>query len=468
MGTCNISTQNGGDLQAQAIFDDAVLYPSPYMVVTPKGYTNHYYAGSERIASRIGDRCWTITATDDWEKPAPETEAREAFWNIGKENPFGTMSDYSSTTINTTFDAGYIDKVQYQCAAIELPSVDILYGTNMLEATIDCDVSYQNSAPIYYYHPDHLGSTSWVTDETGTEQQFLAYLPYGEPLMDVHLKTYDGRHGPDDIRYKFTGKERDAETGYDYMEQRYYYPPLSIWLRPDPLLDKYIHLSPYVYCNGNPLKYVDPDGRLPISNLIIGYYAMAMAFEKSSGNSDIRTAGYAMQYPINALIVGRYHDYSNNITSITGHFVINLMDAIGLSYKEPGDEGNAYRHALWQALLINIFGKNHAQRIGNAHENNSSIDTRTTFNNKDDADTAVDLRNNIIGRRIGARNKGANNKKLAQLVLKEYYENGLWGVTPQTDGSYTIEKKFLTKGQYVSALKELNKLDNNGKMKSTE
>ena len=66
MGTCNISTQNGGDLQAQAFFDDAVLYPSPYMVVTPKGYTNHFYAGSERIASRIGDRCWTITATDDW------------------------------------------------------------------------------------------------------------------------------------------------------------------------------------------------------------------------------------------------------------------------------------------------------------------------------------------------------------------------------------------------------------------
>ncbi|MBQ9427185.1 MAG: hypothetical protein IJU36_06100 [Paludibacteraceae bacterium] len=261
MGTCNISTQNGGDLQAQAVFDDAVLYPSPYMVVTPKGYTNHYYAGSERIASRIGDRCWTITARDDWERPAPETEAREAFWNIGKEKyPFGTMSDYSSTTINTTFDAGYIGKVQYQCGAIELPSVDILYVTNMLEATIDCDVSYQNSAPIYYYHPDHLGSTSWVTDETGTEQQFLAYLPYGEPLMDLHLKTYDGRHGPNDIRYKFTGKERDRETGYDYMEQRYYYPPLAFWLRPDPLLDKYIHLSPYVYCNGNPLKYVDPEG----------------------------------------------------------------------------------------------------------------------------------------------------------------------------------------------------------------
>ena len=36
---------------------------------------------------------------------------------------------------------------------------------------------------------------------------------------------------------------------------------LYIWLRPDPLMDKYIQSSPYAYCHGNPLKYVDPDGR---------------------------------------------------------------------------------------------------------------------------------------------------------------------------------------------------------------
>ncbi len=69
---------------------------------------------------------------------------------------------------------------------------------------------------------------------------------------------YDSRYGMDSVRYKFSGKERDRETGYDYMEQRYYYPPLAFWLRPDPLMDKYIHQSPYAYCNGNPLKYVDP------------------------------------------------------------------------------------------------------------------------------------------------------------------------------------------------------------------
>jgi len=37
------------------------------IAVINRGYTNHYYAGSERIASRIGNRCWVITATDDRE-----------------------------------------------------------------------------------------------------------------------------------------------------------------------------------------------------------------------------------------------------------------------------------------------------------------------------------------------------------------------------------------------------------------
>ena len=45
---------NSGSIKAQAIFDEAVLYPNPYMVVTRKGYTKHYYAGTERLATVIG------------------------------------------------------------------------------------------------------------------------------------------------------------------------------------------------------------------------------------------------------------------------------------------------------------------------------------------------------------------------------------------------------------------------------
>ena len=62
--------------------------------------------------------------------------------------------------------------------------------------------------------------------------------------------------------FTFTGKERDAETGYSYFGARYYDSDLSgLFLSVDPMSDKYPNLSPYAYCAWNPVIVVDPDGR---------------------------------------------------------------------------------------------------------------------------------------------------------------------------------------------------------------
>ena len=61
----------------------------------------------------------------------------------------------------------------------------------------------------------------------------------------------------------FTGKEKDAETGYGYFGARYMdYELMTMWLTVDPLADKYPSISPYAYCVWNPVKLVDPDGRM--------------------------------------------------------------------------------------------------------------------------------------------------------------------------------------------------------------
>ena len=61
----------------------------------------------------------------------------------------------------------------------------------------------------------------------------------------------------------FTGKERDSETGFSYFGARYYDSDLMTgWLSVDPMADKYPSLSPYAYCGWNPVKLVDPDGRI--------------------------------------------------------------------------------------------------------------------------------------------------------------------------------------------------------------
>ena len=82
----------------------------------------------------------------------------------------------------------------------------------------------------------------------------LHYAPYGELIDNQQATQYDER-------YKFTGKERDWETGYDYYGARFLSSANGHWLSVDPLADKYPNISPYAYAAWNPIKYVDPDGR---------------------------------------------------------------------------------------------------------------------------------------------------------------------------------------------------------------
>jgi len=80
-------------------------------------------------------------------------------------------------------------------------------------------------------------------------------LPFGELFVSQMAGSFDSR-------YKFTGKERDEETGYDYFGARYYDSDLSQWLSVDPMSDKRPNLSPYNYCQWNPIGRTDPDGAL--------------------------------------------------------------------------------------------------------------------------------------------------------------------------------------------------------------
>jgi len=156
----------------------------------------------------------------------------------------------------------YLKELQYECLPTTLVFIDLQPKKDMLFDAMKNPGMNQGVNTIYYYHPDHLGSTSLVTDGSGGAVQYVSYLPYGEQYVEKLYADYDPAYNPqNDVRYKFTGKERDKETGYDYIEQRYYFSNLSIWTRVDPLVDKNIAYTPYNYCVGNPLKYIDPDGR---------------------------------------------------------------------------------------------------------------------------------------------------------------------------------------------------------------
>jgi RHS repeat-associated protein len=115
-------------------------------------------------------------------------------------------------------------------------------------------------ATIEYYHLDAVGSVRAVTNQSGQQVRRHDFFPFGEG---------DGvTQGNDPLR--FTGKERDAETGLDYFGARYYASRTGRFTTVDPFLDVENALvnpqlwNRYTYALNNPLKFTDPDGRNPL------------------------------------------------------------------------------------------------------------------------------------------------------------------------------------------------------------
>ncbi|WP_303850146.1 RHS repeat-associated core domain-containing protein [Apibacter mensalis] len=108
----------------------------------------------------------------------------------------------------------------------------------------------------YYYHPDHLGSSRYITNLDGEIVQHVEYVPFGEVFIEERNNSWN-------TPYLFNGKELDEETGLYYYGARYYNPRESVWLSVDPLAEKYPNVSPYAYTFQNPINYTDPTGMIP-------------------------------------------------------------------------------------------------------------------------------------------------------------------------------------------------------------
>ena len=145
----------------------------------------------------------------------------------------------------------------------------------------------QETAERSVAYTDHLGSAQVVTNREGELYERFEYAPYGEVWIDWVNTVLVNR--PDKTPFRFTGKEQDEETGLYYYGARYLDPRTSRWLSVDLAVGEYIPVAPindearkrngnlpgmggvfnyvnlhvYHYAGNNPVKYTDPDGRVP-------------------------------------------------------------------------------------------------------------------------------------------------------------------------------------------------------------
>jgi RHS repeat-associated protein len=117
----------------------------------------------------------------------------------------------------------------------------------------------------YYYPPDPLGSTSWMTDHEGKVHEHVEYFPYGEVWRDSKVDDDPGPQ-PRTPAYLFTSKEFDPETRLYYYGARYYDATRARWISPDPLLMTHAPTprlaSAFLYSNASPVRFIDPDGKV--------------------------------------------------------------------------------------------------------------------------------------------------------------------------------------------------------------
>ena len=271
-----------GALQGVDYHDDSdyTLYVSPFMTVNADRFTKYYYAGTQRIAGKIGNGKFdNIYGEDGFHLTAGQKDYAQRAVNMleglqnyykqsgvtpGIPNQLGKTADpYVSGTAYPNVALGNYDVPDGWPGKVvkhgkgEVPGPPVWFEEESVQEAV-AGVGYQSDnqeeKENFFYHTDHLQSTTYLTDSVGNISQFVWYAPYGEALIDEHVGSYENP-------YKFSGKELDENTGLYDHGARHRDPASGVWYGVDALFEKYPEISPYSYCGGNPVRFVDMDGK---------------------------------------------------------------------------------------------------------------------------------------------------------------------------------------------------------------
>ena len=264
--------------------DNFTLYPASIISINKNRFTKHYFLGDKRVASRIGTGLFNnVYGRNGSYVTAGQQDYAERMNQIQKQkkayykqqgiapgvptmkgaygDPENTGRGYNSildTLGNHDVPQGWIQTPRPNTTPGTTPGAPVSWNDpsnpNDPQAGYGYIPNDTTKEETFFYHSDHLGSTSYITNDHANITQYDAYLPYGELLVDEHSSS-------EDLPYKFNGKQFDEETGLYYYGARYMDPKISMWLGVDPLMEKYPNVTGYCYTMDNPIKFIDPNGK---------------------------------------------------------------------------------------------------------------------------------------------------------------------------------------------------------------
>jgi len=257
------------------------VYVSPWFVFQNEKFTKHYYTGSKRVASKIGNGqfqnqyrpgVFEITAGRvNYINRQQQIKNSVIDYRIQRgiaPGPPTLKGIYADPALTGTAypDAGTPDTVPPRgwprrpvfAPPGGPPGAPVQWGDEVTNDNVTAGFGFVGNGSFeevlsYFYHTDHLGSATCISNIRGDIAQFISYMPFGE--------TFEEQHSDWESPYMFNAKELDSETGLYYYGARYYDPNVSLWLGVDPVAEEYSGISPYAFCQNNPLIYIDPDGK---------------------------------------------------------------------------------------------------------------------------------------------------------------------------------------------------------------
>lgn len=190
---------------------------------------------------------------------SPQGEARNEYLYSASGQKLQVVQRYNSAynkapIIGTAINASILDKTKKTDYV-----GNKIYEGGLLKRILVDEGYYDATSKVYHFYlTDHLGNNRVVAKADGTPIQKTHYYPFGSAFAEG---LGDGLQP-----YKYNGKELDKMHGlnlYDYSA-RHYDAAIGRFTTIDPLAEKYYSWSPYAYVMNNPLKYIDPDGKIII------------------------------------------------------------------------------------------------------------------------------------------------------------------------------------------------------------
>ena len=286
------------------------LYVSPYLVANQGGrYTKHIYIGSQRVVSKIGDFDSYGSDPRRIQYAGSETDGLSVDYKGKYTQQLQVIKDNYATfavPYNGEDNNDYVDGKGFCCNDGSLEAAQARVMARAMKNNFQEGDSYEKMQ--FYYHPDHLGSSSYITNLEGEVVQHIEYVPFGEVFVEERNNIWN-------TPYLFNAKEFDEETGLYYYGARYYDPRVSLWISVDPISnfdprnsENYIdgqhnggfynslNLFPYEYCYQNPIRLIDPNGKqvdITITDKVVGYANLRVIV-----SSNIKNAPQTMRVPL--------------------------------------------------------------------------------------------------------------------------------------------------------------------------